>query len=147
MFKCDGMGVMEKKGRAGLRFRAFLCALFACAFLAPAAAQAPALAMLDQIERGQWDLRFRDGAPMHSICVRTGRELIQIRHANSDCSRYIVEDGQNEVTVQYTCPGNGYGLTNIRRETKTLVQVKGSGLADSRAFEFTAEARKVGPCP
>lgn len=125
----------------------FLSGLMAAILcVAPVAAQAPSLAMLDRLDSGRWELRFRDGSPTRSICVRSGRELLQIRHSNTGCSRYIVEDGPDVVTVQYTCPGNGYGLTTVRRETKTLAQIKGSGLVDSRAFEFAAEARRTGSC-
>ena len=91
-----------------------LAAAIPAAFLgAPVVAQS-SLAMLDSLERGSWELRFRDGTPPRRICMRSGRELIQIRHSETGCNRFVVEDGTNEVTVQYTCPGNGYGRTNIR---------------------------------
>lgn len=114
--------------------------------LAPAAAQAPSLAMLDGLEKGEWVLKFRDSAPSRKICVRTGRELLQLRHSATNCSRYVVEDGADEVTVQYTCPGDGYGRTNIRRETKSLVQISGQGIKGDIPFQFSAEARRSGPC-
>lgn len=137
---------MAKRGSGGLRPTALLAFLPAMLLLAPAAAQAPSLAMLNQLQRGEWELRFRDGIPSRKICLRTGRELLQLRHSNRDCSQYVVDDKPNEVTVQYTCPGNGYGLTNIRKETGSLVQIQSSGLVISRAFDFTAEARRVGNC-
>ena len=112
----------------------------------PTAAQAPALAMLDGLTKGQWEIRFRDGSGSRKICVRTGRELIQLRHANPNCNRFVVEDSANEVTVQYTCKGDGYGRTNIRRETASLVQIQGQGIDGSLPFEFTAEARRMGAC-
>lgn len=115
--------------------------------LAPAAAQAPSLAMLDGLEKGEWVLKFRDATPGRKICVRNGRELLQLRHTATNCSRYVVEDGANEVTVQYTCPGDGYGRTNIRRETKSLVQISGQGIKGDIPFQFSAEARRTGPCP
>ena len=116
------------------------------ALFAPATAQAPTLAMLDQLDKGQWEIRDRSNGKSQRICVRTGRELIQIRHSGSSCSRYVVEDGAQEVTVQYTCRGNGYGRTNIRRETSSLVQIEGQGTAGSSPFQFSAEARRVGSC-
>lgn len=112
----------------------------------PAIAQAPSLAMLDGLERGEWQLRFRGGEATRRICLRTGQELIQLRHRDPGCSRYVVEDGANEVTVQYSCPGNGYGRTSIRRETASLVQVESQGIADGKPFQFTAEARRTGAC-
>ncbi len=137
---------MAKKGSLGLRPTAFLAVLPAMLFLAPASAQAPSLAMLDQLQRGEWELRFRDDTRPRKICLRTGRELLQLRHLNRNCSQYVVDDKPNEVTVQYTCAGSGYGLTNIRKESPSLVQINGSGLVVSRPFDFTAEARRIGSC-
>ncbi|MFZ1744178.1 MAG: hypothetical protein WAT93_15105 [Pontixanthobacter sp.] len=130
--------------RTGGKF--LIATALAAQFMLPAVAQTPTLAMLDSLERGEWELRYRDGQPPRKICVRTGRELIQIRHPGGDCNRIVVEDSAQEVTVQYTCRGNGYGRTNIRKETRSLVQIEGQGIAGSKAFEFTAEARRTGTC-
>lgn len=114
-------------------------------WVAPAIAQA-SLAMLDSIERGSWEVRDRDGGAGRRICVRSGRELIQLQHRGSGCNRFIVEGGASAVTVQYTCRGNGYGRTSIRRETGTLVQIESQGIAGGKPFQFSAEARRVGAC-
>lgn len=124
-------------------------AIFAVSFAAgavPSIAQS-ALAMLDSLDRGSWDVRFREGgeAPRR-ICLRSGRELIQLRHRESGCNRFVVEDGSSAVTVQYTCRGNGYGRTHIRKESGALVQIDSQGIADGRPFQFSAEARRVGTC-
>jgi len=112
----------------------------------PAAAQAPGLALLDGLEKGAWELRYRDGTPARRLCLRTGRELVQLRHAGPTCGRYVVEDGLNQVTVQYTCKGDGYGRTRIRKETPTLVQLDSQGVVGGSPFAFSAEARRVGGC-
>ena len=137
---------MAKKGPNRFWPRAIFALLPAVFFLAPAAAQAPSLTMLGELQRGEWEVRFRDGAPSRKVCLRSGRELIQLQHAGRNCSQYVVDDTATNSTVQYTCPGNGYGLTSIRKETSSLVQIKSSGLAGSRAFDFTAEARRIGSC-
>ena len=112
---------------------------------APALAQS-SLAMLDSLTKGGWELRDREGGATRKICVRSGREFIQLRHAESGCSRFVVEDGKDQVTVQYTCPGNGYGRTNIRKEGAGLVQIDSQGIVDGRPFQFSAEARRTGAC-
>ncbi|MFN4113753.1 MAG: hypothetical protein ACK4GD_07410 [Sphingomonadaceae bacterium] len=112
----------------------------------PANAEAPNLAMLDRLERGEWLIRFRDSGDQRRVCLRTGREMIQLRHTGGECSRYIVEDGAGQVTVQYSCPGNNYGRTSIRRESASLAQIESQGIADGKPFQFTAEARRVGAC-
>lgn len=114
--------------------------------IAPAAAQVGPLAMLDRLDRGEWQIRTRDGGEQRRICLRSGQELIQLRHRQGGCSRYVVEDNAGAVTVQYSCPGDGYGRTSIRRESATLAQVESQGIADGRPFQFTAEARRVGAC-
>ena len=112
---------------------------------APALAQA-SLAMLDSLDKGGWELRYRDGSTARKVCLRSGREFIQLRHRGSGCNRFVVEDGAREVTIQYTCRGNGYGRTSIRKETGSLVQIDSQGIADGKPFEFSAEARRTGAC-
>ena len=120
--------------------------LFAGGLVAPAAAQGPSLAMLGKLDDGQWEIRFRDGSATRRVCVRSGLELIQLQHSDSGCSRFVVEDGASTVTVQYTCRGNGYGRTSIRRESGSLVQIDSQGIAGGLPFEFSAEGRRVGAC-
>jgi hypothetical protein len=117
------------------------------ALAAPVWGQRPELAMLDQLEHGRWELRVRgqDGAA-ERVCLDDGRRLIQLRHRGSTCTRQVVEDSSNAVTVQYTCRGQGYGRTTIRRETSRLVQIDTQGIADGMPFAFAAEARRVGDC-
>lgn len=102
--------------------------------------------MLDSLDRGGWEVRYRDGSSAQRICVRTGRELIQLRHRGSGCNRFVVEDGTSDVTVQYTCRGDGYGRTHIRKESSGLVQIDSQGIAGGKPFQFTAEARQTGSC-
>lgn len=112
---------------------------------APALAQT-SLAMLDTLDKGGWELRYREGGQTRKLCVRTGREFIQLRHGEGACNRFIVEDGANAVTVQYTCRGNGYGRTSIRKESGALVQIESQGIAEGKPFQFSAEGRKTGAC-
>lgn len=114
---------------------------------APAFGQRHALSMLDRLDPGKWELRARDdGVGTTTMCLPNGRRLIQLRHPDAACSRLVIEDRADQVTVQYTCPGRGYGLTRIRRETSQLVQIESQGIADGLPFDFTAEARRVGVC-
>lgn len=122
------------------------CILAAIPVAVPAFAQSEAVPMVGNLAKGEWTVRYRDGTPDLRVCLRTGRELIQLRHRRSDCSRFVVEEAVNRVTVQYTCPGNGYGRTNIRRETNDLVQIESQGIAAGQPFQFAAEARRTGRC-
>lgn len=112
----------------------------------PVAAQAPDLAMLGTLDRGAWELRLRGGSAPQRLCVRTGREFIQIVHRQRGCTSLVVEDGRSSVTVQYTCPGEGYGRTTIRREGSGLVQIRSQGIQAGAPFSLEGEARRIGAC-
>lgn len=114
--------------------------------LTPAAAEAPALTMLDNLTPGNWELRDRKSGEVRQLCLKNGRDLIQIKHRQPPCNRFVVDNGASSVTVQYTCRGNGYGRTTIRSETPTLVQVSTQGIADGRPFDLAIEARRTGAC-
>lgn len=129
-----------------LRIAALGCGLAAIA-AAPAAGQRTELAMLDQLQRGNWEIRQRGSDNgVQKLCLDDGRRLIQLRHRDSNCERQVVNDGANEVAVHYTCRGNGYGLTRIRKETDKLVQIDSQGVANGQPFNFSAEGRRVGDC-
>jgi hypothetical protein len=113
---------------------------------APGQAQGSGLAMLGALAKGQWTIKQRGGVPDRKICLRTGAELIQLKHRDSGCKQIVVEDSAARVTVQYTCQGNGYGRTSVRRETEQLVQLESQGIHDGMPFQLVAEARHTGPC-
>jgi hypothetical protein len=110
------------------------------------AAQGDPLTMLAKLQRGQWTVTSRDGRPSRTICLGDPAQLVQLQHAGSACSRFVVEDAADKVTVQYTCKRNGYGRTSIRKETNTLVQIESQGIAGGLPFQFKAEARRIGAC-
>ncbi|MGY6550956.1 MAG: hypothetical protein ACXIT4_03560 [Erythrobacter sp.] len=111
-----------------------------------ASAQPQGLAMLARLAKGEWTIKHRDGSPDRKLCVRTGQEFIQLRHPESRCNQFVIEDAAVRVTVQYTCPDNGFGRTSVRRETASLVQIESQGIANRLPFQFTAEARRTGEC-
>ena len=130
-------------------FPAVALPIFGAGLLAgavPLAAQTDELAMLSGLSKGEWTVKYRGNSPAQKICVQTGKELIQLEHDAPDCSRYVVEDGADKVTVQYTCRGKGYGRTDIRRESSQLVQIESQGIISGQPFRFAAEARRTGPC-
>ena len=137
---------MKLKPNRKITWIAATCAAVPAVLLGGAALAQSSLAMLDTLDRGGWELRYRGGGTPRNICVRSGRDFIQLRHNQSGCNRFVVEDGKSEVTVQYTCRGNGYGRTHIRKEGNNLVQIDSQGIVDGRPFQFSAEARHTGRC-
>jgi hypothetical protein len=112
----------------------------------PALAEGDRLAMLASLAKGEWTIKGRGGTVERRICVRSGTELVQIMHRDAGCSQFVVEDGAARVTVQYTCQGNGYARTSVRKETAGLVQLESQGIHNGMPFEITAEGRRTGPC-
>lgn len=104
------------------------------------------VAVLDRFERGDWEVRFRPDKARRRICMRNGRPLIQLRHPVRDCRQLVVSETGDRVTVHYTCPGHGYGRTEIWRENGRLAQIQSQGIVDGEPFDFSAEARRVGSC-
>lgn len=123
----------------------------AVAFLAATAVYGAAnpstKSVIDSLDRGDWELRFRnDNGAKHQICFDGGKQLFQIRHANLNCKSVVLNETPDQITVHYTCPGQGYGRTIVRKETNRLVQIDSQGIAKGVPFAFTAEARRVGAC-
>lgn len=114
--------------------------------IAPAAAQTPAMAMLSELERGSWQIRNRANGAVRSVCLGDARQFIQLRHPRTECSRYVITDTREEVTVHYTCTAQGHGRTTIRRETNRLVQIDTQGIVSNAPFSDAFEARRTGPC-
>ncbi len=131
---------------AGKMIRSAALAVSLLAASLPVSAQAPELAMLDSLNKGEWNLRIRSDGSDHRVCVRSGLELVQIRHTQNGCSTVIIEDGPRVVTVQYTCRGDGYGRTTIRKEGSGLVQIRSQGTQGGLPFSLHGEVRHTGGC-
>ena len=71
---------------------------------------------------------------------------IRKNHAPDQVHSIVIAAAASRVTVQYTCPGNGYARTSIRRETPALVQLESQGIEGGLPFQFIAEARRTGSC-
>lgn len=117
-----------------------------CGPASPLLAEGASLQALDKLSAGSWELRMRPDNTRERVCLRNGRELIQLRHPQAGCKRFIVEDNADRVTVQYTCQGHGYGRTEIRRESPGIAQIESQGVVDGLPFQFSAEARRIGAC-
>jgi hypothetical protein len=105
------------------------------------------LSALSQIQPGLWELHSRGGSlPDRSICVSDPAILLQLRHGNASCSRFVITNDARSVTVHYSCPSAGHGQTTLRVETPRLAQIDSQGVADHAPFAFTTEARRVGNC-
>ena len=128
------------------KMQVLLGCVAAAMMAAPIAAQVAELAMLDTLQPGTWEIRLRTDGSRRSLCIRNGRDLIQLQHRQAGCTRFVVQDEAEEVTVQYTCRGDGYGRTTIRREGSALVQLQSQGSQGGSPFALVGEARRTGSC-
>jgi hypothetical protein len=113
---------------------------------APAQRDPTMLTALKGVEQGQWQLKEADGGGTQSVCVSDPSSLLQIRHGNTQCSHFVVENAARVATIHYTCPGHGYGRTTVSVETPRLVRVDTQGVLDGAPFSDELEGRRVGAC-
>jgi len=106
----------------------------------------PKLEALARLEPGRWQLRDSEGAAARSICLADPAVFVQLEHEGVSCGSEILASEAGAATVEYTCPGRGFGRTSIRVETPRLARIDTQGLADGRPFAYRVEARKVGAC-
>ena len=137
---------MSKVNERGTWLKPAFLAIALGVLAVPLVAQSAELAMLGSLAKGAWTLRVRDDGSQQRICVRDGIELVQLRHKDAGCSRFVVEDSADQVVVQYTCRGNGYGRTTIRREGNDVLQIQSQGIHGGAPFAFSGEARRSGTC-
>jgi hypothetical protein len=107
----------------------------------------PKLEALAKLEPGRWQLRDPGGSAGRSICLAADpAALVQLEHEGVNCGSEVLASEAGAATVEYSCPGRGFGRTSIRVETPRLARIDTQGLADGRPFAYRVEARKVGSC-
>jgi hypothetical protein len=106
----------------------------------------PKLEALAKLEPGRWQLRDAEGAGARSVCLADPAALVQLEHEGVSCGQEVLVSEAGAATVEYTCPGRGFGRTSIRVETPRLARIDTQGLADGRPFAYRVEARKLGAC-
>jgi hypothetical protein len=128
--------------------RAVLFGLALCTSLTAASpAVAPQLAVLAQVEPGQWQLRETGtNTPPRAMCVADPAMLLQLGHPGVACSRFVIADTAGSATVHYTCPGAGHGRTTLSIETPRVIHVATQGIAGGLPFDHDFEARRLGAC-
>lgn len=143
---------------SGIFLRAVLLVVLSivgtAAFAVSPAGSAPAasrMTALRQLEKGQWELRERGArqpsARPHRVCVGDPSQLLQVKHGDGGCSRFVIADTADHAVVSYQCEGRGNGRTDLRVETPRLVQIDSQGVANGAPFAVSIEGRRTGDCP
>ena len=117
------------------------------AVLAQPVAPPQVLSALALILPGQWSLHAHDRpGDNRSICVGDARALLQVRHGEAMCSRFVIASDARTATVHYTCPGSGHGRTTIRVESPHIIQIETQGIINNEPFALSWEGRRTGDC-
>ena len=132
------------RGRS--RRGALLLAGLIAAALPAHALSVSASGAFSKVERGRWLLRNADEGAERAICFGDPVAFVQIEHRGARCTHEVIANDGAAATVQYSCPGRGYGHTSIRVETSKAVLIDTQGLVDGRPFSHRLEARKIGAC-
>lgn len=80
------------------------------------------------------------------MCLGDPAALLQIQHGEAHCTRHIVTNDPQNVTVHYSCAAAGSGRTTIRVETPRLVQIDTQGIRNGAPFADSFEGRHTGAC-
>jgi len=104
--------------------------------------------VLARMEAGLWEVRtLGDGAAApQSICVADTALLMQLQHGQAACSQRVVSNDDKGVTVQYSCPANGFGHSSLRMETPRLAKIDTQGIVGKVPFAQRVEVRRLGEC-
>lgn len=115
---------------------------------APAVAQPDKpLVSLGRLEPGLWEVRILNSKQAaRNICVSDPAALIQLQHPQLACSRFVIANDAQGVTIHYTCPANDYGRTSVRVETARLAKIDTQGILNNAPFAYRAEAKRIGSC-
>lgn len=109
---------------------------------------APAMAALQPLERGLWELRERGsrGELIRRVCVGDPSQLLVVRQSAGHCRLFVVSDRPERLTVTFQCGGSGTGRTDLRVETPRLVQLETQGVYQGAPYALSLEGRRIGPC-
>jgi hypothetical protein len=135
-------------GLAAVRRRGALILAGIALLALPAHAAAPAIAALNTLEKGRWQVRELDGATTPAaLCLGNPEVLVRFPHRGDPlCALEVLASGPAAATVQYSCKGRGFGHSHLRVETPRSVRVDTQGFRAGRPFSHRLEARRTGAC-
>jgi len=103
---------------------------------------------LSQAAPGVWEISGVPGTKKPILqCVSDLLALAQFEHRTENCSRHVIRDAATVTTVEYNCPGGGFGRTEIGLVTPRSLRIDTQGISDGLPFHYVAQARRVGDCP
>ena len=103
---------------------------------------------MNGVEPGLWSIHAleKGEADVAPYCVADPTRLLQFRHPSANCTRLVITDTPRIATIQYSCPGAGWGRTSVRVVSPTMLRLDTQGIADNAPFALSAVARRLGDC-
>lgn len=102
---------------------------------------------LGVLAAGRWEVHeIGAHAPPRSLCLPDPSALVQWRHWQMACTRFLLKSDGRTTTYHYTCPNAGNGLTTITAEGADLARIQTQGISGGQPFDLDLEARRVGTC-
>jgi hypothetical protein len=125
-----------------------LVSIAASVGVAAAMPQAQRVNAMTGVQPGLWAIHALDKgeSDVPAFCVADPSRLLQFRHPGATCSRLIITDTPRVATIQYSCPGAGWGRTSVRVISPEQLRLDTQGIADNAPFALAAEAHRVGDC-
>ncbi len=97
---------------------------------------------------GLWEVsRSATGANAERRCVPQAAVLAQWEHRRAQCTRVVIRASATDAVIHYTCPGGGFGHSQVRVLTPRTLRIETQGISGGYPFNYVLHARRVGDCP
>jgi hypothetical protein len=122
-----------------------LAAAGLAAAITPSAAEPPPA--LAQVQGGLWEISGAPGsaAPLRQ-CVAEIAALARFEHRAKSCSATVLKSAGSMTSIEYSCPGAGFGHSEIQVITPRSLRISTQGISDGLPFNYVLQAHRVEDC-
>jgi hypothetical protein len=97
---------------------------------------------------GLWEVSHSaTGANPEKSCVPQAAVLAQWEHRHAQCTRVVISSTATDAIIHYTCPGGGFGHSQIHVLTPRTLRIQTQGISGGYPFNYVLHARRMGECP
>jgi hypothetical protein len=96
---------------------------------------------------GLWEVSHSaTGASAEKSCVPQAAVLAQWEHRRAQCTRVVISATATDAVIHYTCPGGGFGHSQVHVITPRSLRIQTQGISDGYPFNYVLHARRIGNC-
>lgn len=104
--------------------------------------------VLAQAQPGLWEISGAQGVHLTvRQCVSDIAALARFEHRSNNCTANVIKDGGNSTQIDYTCPGAGFGHSQIDVLTPRSLRISTQGISGGLPFNYVLQARRIDDCP